>query len=551
MKQPITRNKYSAKIVLFHIQVIALLCCVSTKFYAQESVFKLFEGDLVTADEYYVNGNYKSALSLYEDIANKKTAPANIDLRLARCYYFTHDYKKAVNNYQNFMADEKLSSKDQFYYAESLTATGNYEKSAEIYAKCYEEDSQNEMLAGRIWQMNNISYLFEDSLENAVRYISLNSNKSELLALPYKNGVVYASNKQPVAMIQKRDTKSEASFYHLYYADARPDPFSENALIFNKSVRFTPTLGKGFHVSALDFYDDNKKMIVTMSSQNKNAEGKYPLQLFFASLKNDRWEISAPFSHNNPSYSLSEPSISADGQKLFFSSDMPDGYGGRDIYVSNYEDNTWSTPQNLGSAVNTLADETFPYLGPKNTLYFSSNGHPGIGGIDIFKADLLAENYGEIENLGYPINSGYDDFAFAIDSLNRHGFLSSNRREGGLNDDIYEFDLGLQSYPLKIEGVVKFIEHNWMDSSELEPLPNVELILIDANGNERITETTSGSMGGFDFTIPYYSKYKIRIIGNGLDGIVSFEVPKYAESNINYEIVVVNDDFKKSQVDMR
>jgi len=551
MMQLPTRKFPSIKNVLFYIQVIALLCCVYTHSLGQESVFSLFEKDLDTADEYYVNQNYKSALSLYKTIADKKTAPDNIDLRLARCYYFTHDYKNAVDSYQKFMKDETLSTTDQFYYAESLTAIGDYEKSAEVYAKCYAEDSQNEMLAGRIWQMNNISYLFEDSLENAVRYISLNTDKSELMALPYRKGVVYASNKQPVALIQKRDTKSQASFYHLYYTDTRPDPFDENALIYNKSSPFAMSLGKSFHVSALDFYDDYNKMIVTMSADKPNAKGKYPLQLYFAILKNDRWEITAPFSHNNPNYSLSEPSISADGKQLFFSSDLPGGYGGRDIYVSHHNDNLWSTPQNLGSAINTPLDEIFPQKGTKNTLYFSSNGHPGLGGTDIFKAALLDEKYGEVENLGYPVNSGYDDFAFTIDSLNQHGFLSSNRRTGGLNDDIYEFDMGLQSYPLKIEGIVKFIEHNWMDSSELEALSNVQLILIDAKGNKRITETTSGSAGEFGFMIPYYSKYKIRITGKGLDGIVSFEVPKYAESNINYEIVVVNDDFKKSQVDTR
>ncbi|MEQ8573566.1 MAG: hypothetical protein RIB63_05860, partial [Fulvivirga sp.] len=117
----------------------------------------------------------------------------------------------------------------------------------------------------------------------------------------------------------------------------------------------------------------------------------------------------------------------------------------------------------------------------------------------------------------------------------------------GLDDDIYEFDMGLQSYPLKIDGVVKFIEHNWMDSTDLKPLPNVQLILIDDNGDNRVTEAISDDNGNFSFTIPFYSKYKIRIVGNDLDGIVSFEVPKYAKTNSTYEIVVVNDDFKKSK----
>ena len=111
--------------------------------------------------------------------------------------------------------------------------------------------------------------------------------------------------------------------------------------------------------------------------------------------------------------------------------------------------------------------------------------------------------------------------------------------------------MGLQSYPLKIEGLVKFIEHNWMDSTELKLLPNVRLILIDDNGNSRITETITDGTGSFSFTIPYYSKYKIRILGNDLDGIVSFEVPKYTKTKSSYEIVVVNDDFKKSKEGVR
>ena len=196
--------QFTGRVTVYFLTV-SFLCFGISRSLAQESVFSLFKKDLQTADDYYVSGNYKSALFIYESVADKKSAPANIDLRLARCYYFTHDYVNAVNSYENFMKSDKLSSTDQFYYAEGLTATGDYEKSAEIYAQCYAEDGQSEMLAARIWRMNNISYLFEDSLKNAVRYISLNTDNSELLAIPYEKGVVYASNKQPVALVQKRN----------------------------------------------------------------------------------------------------------------------------------------------------------------------------------------------------------------------------------------------------------------------------------------------------------------------------------------------------------
>ncbi len=335
MKQFLKQINFSLAKVSVHLLLACLMCLGSYNSMAQESVFSLFKKELQTADDYYVSGNYKSALLLYESVVKKKSAPQNIELRLARCYYFTHDYAKAVDSYQKFMKVDKLSSTDQFYYAEALTATGDYEKSAEVYALCYAEDSQSEKLAGRIWRMNNISYLFEDSIKNAVRYISLNTDNSELIALPYKNGVVYASNKQPVAMVQKKDTKSNASFYHLYYVNTKPDPFSENALIYDDSDPFATDLDNGFHTGSLDFYENNKRMVVAISGKDENAAGNYPLQLYFASLTKKGWEIWIPFTHNNPNYSLSEPSMSSDGKQLFFSSDLPEGYGGRDIYVSN------------------------------------------------------------------------------------------------------------------------------------------------------------------------------------------------------------------------
>ncbi|GAB3337701.1 hypothetical protein GCM10027429_22460 [Marivirga atlantica] len=512
---------------------------------AQDSVIGMFNNNLAKADDYYVNGNYLEAIRIYKDLAQSKEAPSTINLRLARSYYFTHNYANAKLKYEKFSEENRLSEIDKFYYAESLTSIGDYQKALEIYQQAYSKDQQNEMLAARIWRLNNINYLLEDSLENAVKYISINTEYSELKASLYDDGVVFTSNKPAVSLIKKLDTKAGTSFYHFYRTDTRPDPFDINALVYEDSEPFAQSLGANYHVASFSFFNDYNEMVLSMSAAKPNAKGVYPLQIFFARKKGKKWSIVAEFPHNNIAYSLYEPWMNEGGTEIYFSAEIPGGYGGKDIYKSVLTDSSWSKPGNVGEVINTAGDEIHPFMGQDGIFYFASNGHPGLGGFDLFKVKKIGERYGELENLGYPINSGFDDFALSIDSLNRHGFLTSNRKRGGLDDDIYEFDMGLQSYPLEVSGKVKFIEHNWMDSTELELLPNVRMVLIDNKNQQKVLETNSDKEGNFSFTVPYYSQYKIRIVSDELDGIVSFEVPKYSKANDSYEIVVVNDDFKK------
>lgn len=521
---------------------------VSPVLHAQESVFGLFKPDLRMADDYYLQGSYGSALELYELIATRKTAPFNIELRLARCYYFLKDYKQALEHYEKFkQAGNKIAPSDWYYLAECYAAEKQYEKAQLTYQICLEEEPQNELLLEKIWRIDQLNYLLEDSSNFEVRYIQANTENSDLSAIPYKKGVVFTANRPTVSMVQKTDALTKAPFYHLFYSSATEDPFSIGALNYGKASEFAKNLHKQFHVSNPSFYDGGKKMVLTATEKNSNSEEPLTLQLYFAAYIDGAWQITEAFPHNSPDYSLSEPSISEDGSILYFASDKPGGFGAKDIYYSINLDSTWSKPVNLGDIVNTAKDESYPFLqASKKRLYFSSNGHAGIGGLDIFRVDVSGESFTDLQNMGYPLNSSYDDFAFSVDSLSQQGYLTSNRLNGGLDDDIYEFDMNLQSYPLQVEGVVKFIEHNWMDSTELEILPNVQLTLIDIVNNKTIEQTSSDDQGRFQFNIPYYSKYKLGIVGRGLDGVVSFEVPKHKKTKDTYEIVVVNDDFKNA-----
>jgi hypothetical protein len=194
--------------------------------------------------------------------------------------------------------------------------------------------------------------------------------------------------------------------------------------------------------------------------------------------------------------------------------------------------------------INTHLDEGYPYL-QNNTLYFSSTGHAGLGGLDMFKAENGAGGFMEPQNLGYPLNTNFDDFGIVVAAAGNGGYFSSNRKNGGYNDDVYEFEMDLQTYPLEIKGVMKYKEHNWSDSGSLQIMPHATVFLIDNERNLAVYEDTCDADGHFRIVVPYYAKYKLRVVGqDGEENIVSLEIPKYKKELSSHEIVVVKDFFK-------
>lgn len=524
---------------------ILILLLQTTRLQAQESVFSAFNQTIADADKAFIAKNYSKALLIYEDIAKKSNSPDNIDLRLARSYYFTYEYNKAVDHYEQYeKTNLEFPDDDYFYYAEALNAIKRTPEALKYYQLCLEKKPSNGLYAERIWRLNNISYLYEDSVKNMAHYAKINTKFSELQMLNGTQYEVYLISNQPqVEIVRKIDTKENAPFYNLRRLSTYEDPFSIVALNYENPKYAGQHLKTQFHLTAISFFDDGKQMVFAASAKQKNANNNYPLQLFFAKKKGEKWVKTAEYAHNDLRFDLTEPTINNDGNLLVFSADFENSVGGKDLFLSVKTDEGWSLPEKLD--VNTELDERFPFIN-NNNLYFASNGHPGLGGFDLYKTKLTDTGIQDIQNLGYPINSTFDDLSLTIDSLGQQGFLSSNRKHQGFNFDIYEFALDLQIYPLTVKGVVKFIEHNWMDSTELKVLSDVEMELIDRVGNKVILKTVTDNNGRFTLDVPYYSQYKIRIKDDNLDGFVSFEVPKFAKQDLSYEIVVVNDDFKNS-----
>ncbi|MFW6224966.1 MAG: OmpA family protein [Bacteroidota bacterium] len=225
----------------------------------------------------------------------------------------------------------------------------------------------------------------------------------------------------------------------------------------------------------------------------KKAKG---CQIYSANKDGDIWGNSKPLELlKNDSLVAAHPSISSGGEKLYFTSDMPGGYGGKDIWVVEGGEGNWGKPQNMGNKINTRGNELFPFIHADGTLYFSSDGHIGMGGLDIYKASKNEEGEWEVMNMGYPVNSHADDFGITIEKDYERGFYSSSRGYGN-DDDIYSFYLPKLRF--NILGAVK-------DKNSLDPLPNANVKLVGSDG--MTMNTTTNEQGEFKFMLKPATDY--------------------------------------------
>jgi tetratricopeptide (TPR) repeat protein len=510
----------------------------------QETIFGLFKKEIRLADENFHDQNYYSALVIYSGLYKKDSLSTLLPLKIGRCLYFLKEYNKAAAIYQK--NGSNLTDEDKFYYAESLAASGDYKQAIQAYHEILKKKEDQPLIMQKIWRLNNVQYLYEDSLHYAIRPVSLNTIDGELCPIPFQNGLIFISNRKEVQVVEKVDA-SNKPFYRTYFSAAVADTAKRGLLKYKRPVLFHKDFYSSLHAGPLAFYQSQTKLVFASTGDKSDEDGKKTLQLFFAEERNGHWEMSGAFPYNSISYSITDPSINADGTVLYFSSDMKGGFGGKDIYRSRYENGQWTKPENLGETVNTLYDEVFPFIHLNKTLYFSSNGHPGLGGLDIFKSQLHEKDFDEIQNAGYPINTKADEFGITIDSLSAHGYFSSNRKNGGFDDDLYEMDIDLQTYPLEISGLMTFKEFSWSKISGLKPFAHAKFYLIDNLRDVIVQEGTLDENGNFTWVIPYFSKYRIRVVGPENDEhVVSLEIPKQRHLHSKHEIVIVKDPFRSN-----
>jgi tetratricopeptide (TPR) repeat protein len=530
--------------------ILMISLCLPHKGRSQSSILSIFKDPLTLANENYAEGNYASAIDLYRTVLENRPEDISTQLKLAQAYYHVKDYQSSVTFYNSYLGHERdeLSFTDMFRYAEAKVALKDHVTALTYYKKCLQRDPKNDMIAKKIWGINNINYLFEDSSRYAVQELAINSAYGELAPVPVRDGLIFTSNRRISQAVERVSARLNEPFYQLYKTSWKPAS-TTGILIMTEPKRFAGSISSPYNTGPVAFYNQGNNMVFVSSSSDADGSGTYTLGVYFAVLEEGKWKIVSSYQHNSSAYSINDVSINEKGTVLYFSSDMKGGLGGNDIYTSELQDGRWSKPQNLGEEINTSQNEIFPYLHQDGSLYFSSDGLPGLGQLDLFKSEAKSDGYSEPQNLGYPINSSFDDFGLAFDSLATHGYFTSNRKRGGYDDDIYELDMDLQQYPITITGVMKFKEHTWSEQSAIQPWPNVKFYLIDSRHGKSVFEGVTGAGGRFSITIPYFSKYFLQIVDpSGDEHKVSLEIAKYRSEISNHEIVVVKDIFNQKEV---
>jgi outer membrane protein OmpA-like peptidoglycan-associated protein len=259
-------------------------------------------------------------------------------------------------------------------------------------------------------------------------------NYDEFAPAYYKNGIVFCTNRNS-GLVLNYGGSDEKGLFNIYFVDTTNSQGRSNAKLFSKSL--TTKLNDG-PVS----FNRNRDTIFYSRNINENLKEKElsgsrnKLGIFSAQLSGNDWIKIREFRLNNEWFNITTPCLSPDGSRLYFASDMPGGYGGSDLYYSQFEKGYWNNPVNLGKEINTSGNESYPFINLSGGLFFSSDGHPGLGGRDIFFSRFEDNAWLPPVHLSAPLNSPYDDFGFITDPLMEQGYFSSNR---GNSIDIYYF----------------------------------------------------------------------------------------------------------------
>jgi tetratricopeptide (TPR) repeat protein len=532
-----------------HIIVTLYLVLSSSILSAQESIFKGLKSDLKKANSFYNANAYHDAVQLYTLLADQKKGDNHLHLKIANCYFMLNKMKMAALSYSTYVqSGGKFNQTEILQYANTLQATGNYEGAISWYQKYLRKNPKDHEISLRIWQLQNIQYLYDDSIFYAVKRLPNNTQSDEICPAIFKNSIVFASNRETAKALNRIDANNKP-FFSWYISNITPTIVeNEKVRDYATSEPFGTNIQSKYHKGSVCFTSSGDTMVFAQTSHlsSKAKSKKNTTQIFFARKEGKYWKEFEAFSYNNKGYSVNHPALSEDGRTLYFSSDMPGGAGGMDLYKTDLVNGKWSNLQSMGDNINTTQDEKYPFIW-NQTLYFSSNGQPGFGGLDNYMVDLK-ENLLKVINLGYPLNSNFDDFGLVLDKSGTFGYLVSNRNQKVVNDDIFEVYITRPTYPLTISGKIKYKITNIKDStSELNQLDFAKLELIDKTKKKKVLETQSNAEGSFSLEIPYEGQFILGVSKKDFGvAVVSMNIPRNPKDYLSHDIVIVKELFNIS-----
>ena len=479
--------------------VISLLILFSITFTHGQSknALVIFKSTSLVADEFYANMDYRSALHFYNKALEKNASDEYTKLRVADCYLKLNDSKSAERWYAELASSNQDSPDILLKYAEVLRLNGNLDGAAEYYERVLKIAPSPE-IESKLDFIKNLGY-YQDSGNYSLTNLELNSEQSDFSPQLLQNGVLFLSSRNSENFIQHQPSSAsndDEGMLRYYFSSGGA------AVAYDNGEK----LKASFHDGPLCIYNNEQSVAYTRNNLKEGVKAKgvsrVNLKIFFAQRGGDNvWTNQQPFKYNSEEYSCGHPTLNESGNLLIFSSDMPGGFGGSDLYVSKFENGEWSEPKNLGPEINTSGSELFPQLTNENVLHFASVGHGGFGGLDIFKSvSDDGSNWSKPINIGAPINSESDDFAIIINQDGRSGYFSSNRPGGKGLDDIYEFKMNEQL----VLGQVS------QKQNESVRLANAQVIIKDVN-NKEVANTVTDSLGIFRANLPFDADFQVTI----------------------------------------
>ena len=470
------------------LKYLVLACIVSINSNAQSKEVK--------ADKQFEKFAYVNAIKTYERIFAKGYKSKDILQKIGDSYYFKGDLITAAKWYgELFIFTQEINSEYYYRYAQALKATKNYSKADEILAQFFQKNGTDLRAKLANSQKDYLNQIQKNSGRFTINNAGINSKYSDYGSAFYKDKIIFASARDNGEMIIRKHDWTGESFTNLYNSDT----LSNVSKL--KPAKFGANLNSKFHESTPVFTKDGKTVYFTRNNylngkKRKDAQQSTLLKIYKATITDSKFNNITELPFNSDEYNVAHPALSSDEKTLFFASNMPGSLGQSDLYkVAINEDGSFGKPINLGNTINTEGRETFPTVTSENEIYFASDGHPGLGGLDVFVSKIEKDgNYKYVVNVGEPINSAQDDFGFLINENSRVGYVTSNREGGIGSDDIYKFKENKKiEYPCEqlLKGVVT-------EKATGQPLANSKVTFSDAN-YKMLKEMTTDGEGKFNF----------------------------------------------------
>ncbi len=440
------------------------------------------------ADRLYAKARYYKAIPKYEKAVKTTDAEKKQEsyIKLADCYRILNDYQNSENSYKQALALGKVDPEVHYHYGNVLKSNRNYAEALTNYTIYLASKPTDKKAVSAVKSCKEINYWQSKPQEYKVKLVDgINTPRSEFCPFVMNNKLVFTAEKQSDYIEYATNDLNGQPYLNVYYALLKNGDAHKPKVLSNN-------INSNYHDGPVSFSADGTVMYLTRvdyKTNKKNEEFVNRAKLYTSTGKDRKWSKTKAFLYNSDEYSCAHASVNADGTLLYFTSDMPGGFGGKDIWMCEKNGEAWEKPVNLGADINTSGDEMFPYIRKDGVLFYASNGLPGFGGLDIFSAKNKNGIWLLNRNESLSLNSSADDFGivFTNDST---GYFSSNREGGKGKDDIYSFTY-TNKY-INVDGTVLLTENI------TDPAKNVRVYLLD-DQFKFIDSTRTNEKGYFIF----------------------------------------------------